>query len=311
MPSDCQQWQKLGLIYRPDTNRSWMQSHCQLPVADHIADSRYRVYFASRDEFQRSHVGYIEIDLNRPSEIIDISVGPVLTPGPIGHFDEHGVYPSSIVALGKRKYMYFIGWTRGYREPLFYASIGLAISDDGGRTFHRFSQAPIMDRGEHDPCLVTSPNVLFDAGVWRMTYVSGLGWDQSPDGELHSKYHIKYAESKDGISWRRDGTVAIGFSSKDETNIARPSVLKHGASYRMWYCMAKLPGTPYRLGYAESHDILNWVRMDAAVGIDVSENGFDNEMICYPHVVSHGQKLYMFYNGNGFGRDGIGLAILK
>jgi predicted GH43/DUF377 family glycosyl hydrolase len=286
-----------------------MKSHCQLPVADQIAGRRYRVYFASRDESQRSHVGFVEIDLDRPNETIDASVEPLLSPGPIGHFDEHGVYPSSIVTVGNKKYLYFIGWSRGYRQPLFYASIGLAISEDGGRSFHRVSWAPIMARGEHDPCLVTSPNVFIDNGIWRMTYVSGIRWGESSDGQLHSVYHIKYAESRDGSLWERDGTVAIDFSSRDETNIARSSVLKVGDAYRMWYAFARLPAHPYRIGYAESDDCRHWERMDAAVGIDVSPGGFDSDMICYPHVIINAGKLYMFYNGNGFGRDGIGLAV--
>jgi len=31
-------------------------------------------------------------------------------------------------------------------------------------------------------------------------------------------------------------------------------------------------------------------------------------MCCYPCVVTHENKLYMFYNGNGFGQTGIGYA---
>lgn len=286
-----------------------MKSHCQLPVADHIRGSRYRIYFASRDELQRSHVGYVEIDLDRPHDVIDASIEPVLSPGPIGHFDEHGVYPSSIVTVGTKKYMYFIGWNRGNKEPLFYASIGLAVSEDGGRSFQRFSRAPIMDRGEHDPCLVTSPCVFVDESVWRMLYVSGIRWEESCDGRLHSVYHIKYAESCDGIIWKRDGTVAIDFSSNDETNLARPSVLKERNTYCMWYSVARLPSMPYRIGYAESDDCRQWLRNDSLVGIDISPSGFDSEMICYPYVVRFDERLFMFYNGNGFGRDGIGLAV--
>ncbi|SLM50307.1 conserved protein of unknown function [Nitrospira japonica] len=302
-------WEKKGLIYRPDARVAWMKSHCQLPVADQLDGSRYRVYFASRDELQRSHIGCIEIDLHEPVKVLGSTVQPILSPGPTGHFDEHGVYPSSIVTVGNKKYLYFIGWNRGCRQPLFYASIGLAVSEDGGRSFERLFRSPIMARSEHDPCLVTSPNVFIDNDLWRMTYVSGIRWEESADGGLKSVYHIKYAESRDGISWTRDGTVAIDFASKDETNIARSSVLKFGGAYRMWYSTARLPVRPYRIGYAESDDGTRWTRIDEGVGFDVSDEGFDSEMICYPHVIHHENKLYMFYNGNGFGREGIGLAV--
>ena len=48
-----------------------------------------------------------------------------------------------------------------------------------------------------------------------------------------------------------------------------------------------------------------------AVGIDVSKNGWDSEMICYPYVFDHKGKRYMLYNGNGYGKTGFGLAVLE
>ena len=34
-------------------------------------------------------------------------------------------------------------------------------------------------------------------------------------------------------------------------------------------------------------------------------------MICYPNVIKVKDKLYMFYNGNGFGQSGFGYAELE
>ena len=34
-------------------------------------------------------------------------------------------------------------------------------------------------------------------------------------------------------------------------------------------------------------------------------------MTCYPSVVRVGTRAYLFYNGNGFGQSGIGVAILE
>jgi predicted GH43/DUF377 family glycosyl hydrolase len=300
-------WLKKGLIYSPDNIKDWMYSHAQLPTADHIEGDIYRIYFASRTKEQRSHIGYVEIDITNPDNILNVSEEPLLKPGPIGFFDEHGVFPSCIVNLDNRKYMYYIGWNQGVRQPLFYANIGLAISEDGGRTFYRYSKAPVMARGEHDPCLVTSPHVFVEGGIWKMTYVSGVGWEES-DGKLKSYYHIKYAESSDGINWKRDGTIAIDFRSKEETNIARSSVIKENGLYKMWYSYV-FRNTPYRMGYAESGDGIHWQRKDDQAGIDVSAGGFDSEMICYPNVVIHQGQKYMFYNGNNFGKEGFGLAV--
>jgi hypothetical protein len=63
----------------------------------------------------------------------------------------------------------------------------------------------------------------------------------------------------------------------------------------------------YRIGYAESADGLTWARQEA--GITVSPAGWDSQAQAYPAVVRHADRWFMFYNGNAFGRDGVGLAI--
>ena len=51
-------------------------------------------------------------------------------------------------------------------------------------------------------------------------------------------------------------------------------------------------------------------RNDELAGIDVSPEGWDSEMICYPYIFEHRGLLYMLYNGNGYGKTGFGLAVM-
>jgi len=298
-------WERQGLVFRPADHGGWLGTHAQLPVALPLDDGRHRVYFASRDERQRSRVGWVELDLAQPQGEQVVSPEPVLEPGPLGHFDDHGVYPASLVAAGDDVYLYTIGWNPAARAPLFYASIGLAVSTDGGRTFEKHGRAPIMARGEHDPCLVTAPCVLRDDGRWRMWYVSGLRWVEEADG-LHSYYHVKYAESDDGISWRREGRVCVDLEP-GERNIARPCVVRDGDRLRMWFSYDR--GEGYRLGYAESDDGLVWERRDVAVALVGAGGGFDSDAQCYPWMATAAGRRVLLYNGNGFGRDGFGAAV--
>jgi len=298
-------WQKAGLIFSPACRFPWMRTHASLPVALHLGGDVYRVYFASRDEYNRSHVGYVEFDIKLPQKILHVSPEPVLAPGPLGHFDDHGVYASSIIDHEGRLYMYYIGWSPGARKPLFYASIGLAISEDGGKKFDKLSPAPIMSRSEHDPCLVTSPFVLRDYSGWRMWYVSGFKWEGEND-LLESYYDVKYAESKDGVDWNRNGLVCIGLR-EGEKNIARPCVIKEKGMYRMWYSYSR--GEGYRIGYATSADGISWTRHGTPAGLELSPPGWDSEAMAYPSVVKHGERWFMFYNGNDYGKDGIGLGM--
>ncbi|SDW04998.1 hypothetical protein SAMN05421783_101221 [Thiocapsa roseopersicina] len=80
----------------------------------------------------------------------------------------------------------------------------------------------------------------------------------------------------------------------------------------MWYSFRGQSNVEtYRMGYAESDDGLMWKRLDSEVGIDVSDTGWDSEMICYPRVFRHRDSLYMLYNGNGYGKTGFGLAVME
>ncbi len=282
-----------------------MQSHASAPVALGLGGELYRVYFASRDDRNYSHIGFVELNIQSPPDLLCISPAPVVSPGPLGWFDDHGVYASSIVEHDQKLFMYYIGWNPGGRKPLFYASIGLAVSEDMGITFQKMFSAPIMARSEFDPCLVTAPCVRIDNGIWRMWYVSGFKWEEK-GGLLQSYYHIKYAESKDGVQWVRNGLVCIDLK-EGETNIARPCVLKEKDTYKMWYSYDA--GKGYRIGYAESSDGYAWTRLDNEAGIDVSRSGWDSKALAYPWVFSHDGRKYMLYNGNEFGREGFGLAV--
>lgn len=299
-------WQKRGLIFRPDTSQVWMRSHASVPTPFQLDGSLCRVYFSSRDASSRSHVGFFDIDLNAPDRVIRTAPQPLLTPGPLGCFDGDGIYAECAVRHGTEVRLYTVGVTAGHIRPLFYASIGLAISGDAGDSFTKHGCAPILMRSEHDPCLVTAPFVMNDGGRWRMWYVSGIAWTQEARG-LQSHYHVKYAESDDGISWRRDGRVCIDYAGPHETNIARLWVVREGDRYLGWYS-ASGPGG-YRIGYAESPDGLVWTRLDHLAGIAPSPSGWDSRAQAYPAVVRYGDRWFLFYNGNSFGRDGIGLAI--
>lgn len=295
-------WEKLGRILDPQNKAPWMVSHAALPFAVPLDEENVRVYCAGRDAQGRGQIGCVNFSLLDPARSAVVSAKPVLRIGPLGAFDDRGVLTACIAQGADRRYLYFTGVMLGQTVP-FYYSIGLAVENGAPDGFDRVSAAPILDRSAVDPYLTASPFVTYDDGRWRMWYISGLRWAMENGAPKHY-YHIRYAESDDGIAWRREGRVAIDFGP-GEYAIARPSILRDTGLYRMWYCYR---GESYRIGYAESADGVEWTRKDAEAGIDVSAGGWDCEMICYPHVFRHGGELYMIYNGNGYGKSGFGLA---
>ncbi len=294
-------WVKHGLIFRAAGQHAWMQSHTAVPVPLRVGGDNYRVYFGTRDQENRPHIGYVELDIKRPTKVLKLSDQYILAPGQRGHFDDNGVYPGCIVEHDGKLLMYYIGRSNG-EPPLYYMSIGLAVSEDEGKSFRRLFKSPVMARSEFDPWMVSTPFVMKERGIWRMWYLSGLGWGEG----ARSYYHIKYAESKDGINWIRDGLVSIGLRA-EETNIASPCVIKENGLYKMWYSYVT-EGEGYRIGYAESPDGYSWVRMDDHSGAELSDSGWDSQGMSYPFVIDHDGAKYMLYSGNYFGRDGIGIA---
>jgi hypothetical protein len=296
-------WKKKGIIFEPPKGLGWMVSHAAMPFAVHIGNS-LRVYFSGRDEKSRAQIGWFEMDTDEPNRILRVSEQPVVRLGDLGAFDDSGVTNSCMIEHEGREFLYYSGWHLGVSVP-FYFFLGLAVSDDGGETFYKISKAPILGRSAIDPYLTASPSILIENGVWRMWYVSGSEWKIRNDRPRHF-YHIKYAESGDGIVWRQTGQVCIDYKDESEHAISRPCVVKDGNLYRMWYSCR---GDSYRIGYAESDDGLRWERLDEDAGIDVSDWGWDSVMIEYPNVYFQAGKLHMLYNGNGYGLTGIGLAV--
>ncbi len=295
-----QQWKKIGVIYDK-------QHYNAVPVANLISDNLLRIYFTSRNEQNFSIPFYIDFDLESLIVVSEVQLNIPL--GKLGSFDENGVMPTSLIKVGDKIFLYYIGWNIGKTVP-FRNAIGLAISKDNGRSFEKFSEGPLLDRSVYDKCFVASNCVYKEKDFYRMYYLSCDSWQVKNDALQHS-YNIKYAESKDGINWHREGKVVIDFKFEEEYAISVPRVLKDEEKYMMWYSYRGSPkGETYRIGYAESLNGLDWKRMDDQVGLDVSNFGWDSEMICYPDVFDHQGRRYMLYNGNQYGKSGIGLAIL-
>jgi hypothetical protein len=285
-----------------------MQSHAQAPVVLSLGGSDHRIYFASRDADQRSHVSYVDLDITDRDATVEVAEAPALAPGPLGHFDDYGVYPSGLVQHEGRLHLYYIGWSPAKDRPLSYSSIGLAVSEDGGLTFERVRRAGVLGRSEEDPWMVTGPSVLVDAdGTWRMWYVSGLKWERRPDGTLVPWYHVKSASSADGIEWEPDGRPCITHEHPGERNIGRPFVAREDGGYKAWYGHADDSG--YRLGYAESRDGLEWSRLDSAVRLTGDSESWEEDRQTYPWIFNSQGERYMVYCGASLGRTGFGLAI--
>ncbi len=303
----------MGGIFNVLGEYEWNKSHAQVPVADILKDN-IRIYYSTRDLFGRSNVSYIEVEKTNPKKITYIHNETLFELGDLGTFDDSGIMPSSIITIGNLKYLYYIGWTTRGTVP-FQNAIGLAISYDGGRSFKKFSDGPIITVNSIEPYFSGTSYVLFENYIFKMWYLSCVKWEKY-DGKPEPIYNLKYAESLDGINWNQTGKVAIELL-EDEGGLVSASVFKKDGKYKMWFGKRKKIdyrnkiSNSYKIGYADSLDGKDWIRKDYEAGIDISHEGWDSEMISYPYVFNNGNDLIMLYNGNGFGKSGFGYAVWR
>src|SRR5262245_63938493 len=95
-------WIKRGLIFASPDNSTSRYSHAALPAVLPRGDGRFDVYYCSRDAESRSHIGRFTFDVGDPQSILATSQEPLLSPGPLGSFDDSGVTPGCVVRYDGR-----------------------------------------------------------------------------------------------------------------------------------------------------------------------------------------------------------------
>jgi len=316
------EWEKLGLILdiknikgKPD----WFSEFAQAPNTI-IFDNFVRIYFCCRPPPDKhgnfvSYGNYIDVSRNDPFQVIAVAQEPILQLGGLGTFDEFGTYPISAIKVDDVVYAYYGGWTRCESVP-FNVSIGLSKSIDGGETFVKVGAGPILGPSLNEPFVVTSPKVRKYGETYYLTYTAGMKWfihESRPE----IVYKLRMAYSADGINWTRLGRNIIPDKLGFDEAQACGDILFRNGSYHMFFCYREATDfrfnkhRTYRIGYAKSEDLLNWTRDDSKAGIDISAEGWDSEMVAYPHVVEINNTVYMLYLGNEVGRYGFGVARLR
>ncbi|MCX8500823.1 MAG: hypothetical protein ORO03_03900 [Alphaproteobacteria bacterium] len=288
-----------------------------------ILGDRVRVYYSTRrvdpegGKF-RSIVAFVDFahDL---AEILGHSRQPVLPLGRAGCFDEHGIFPFHPHRHGNRLLAFTSGWTRRASVSVD-SGIGQVESFDGGATFDRSGDGPILAAGLHEPFLVGDPFVVSDEAGWDMWYIFGQRWmvPPEPSAEPERVYKIAHCWSQNGLDWqgRNRGAILPDELGADECQ-ALPSVVRVAGGWLMVFCFREAigfrsdPSRGYRLGAAFSADGRLWQRQKGSLQFQGAAGDWELKMQAYPHVFWLQDRLYLLYNGNEFGRYGFGLAELQ
>ncbi|WP_197740929.1 hypothetical protein [Undibacterium sp. YM2] len=313
-------WKKLGKIFDPALikDRPWISAFAQAP-STLIFEDRIRVYFACRPpvDSQGNYVSlsaYADFRRDDPSQLISVCEAPLLPLGGPGSFDEFGAYFTSVIRKDEDVLAYYVGYSRCESVP-FTINIGAAISHDGGDSFARLGPGPALPCALDEPFFLTVPRIRHINGRWYLFYSAGQRWLQTPS-RAEPVYQIRMATSDDGINWVKHGRNLVECRIGENECQACPDVFEYGGRYHMLFSYrastnyhGKEGG--YRMGYASSDDLFNWVRDDDKAGLEISEEGWDSEMVSFPHVFAVDGAVYLLYLGNQMGRHGFGLARLE
>ena len=302
-----------SFIYVPSGEFGWAKTHAQIPTFYETRDGKWRIYYTTRNEKGISNISFIEIDSGNPAVVTYIHNSPLLPLGNFGSFDEDGIMMSSLVRDGDKLLLYYTGWNKKIGAN-YTIAMGLAVSYDDGISFKKLFDGPIADRDIYDPIFSAMPCVIKQGNLWKMWYISCTEW-KLINNNPEPVYLVKYAESQDGIIWGKNKDICIDYKYDGEA-IGRPSVIIEDGIYKMWYSTRGSvnyrtdKNNSYKIGYAESQDGIKWQRMDDKINIPLANSGWDSEMMCYCNIVKIHDKKYMFYNGNTFGKTGVGYKIL-
>jgi hypothetical protein len=305
---------KLGFIFRPDGNLDWWKTHAMAPSPILLGDGIIRIFMGCWSKDKISRIGYIDIEIDNPTKVINTSRYPVLDIGRDGCFDENGVFPAHAYSFNDGiVYFYYTGFQLGHKIR-HYNFGGLAISRDGGNSFQRHSEAPVLDRSDEGLYVRAGQSIeKADDQGFHVVYSAGSSWHKC-GGELRPVYDVFYQKSDDGITVSSCGKKVIECDLGVEHGLGRPQIIKLGNFFYIFYTRRIIKDMRYFIGCSRSSDCISWERVDSVFdGVTFGPEGsFDSEMIYFPAVIqTSDNRALLFYSGNYFGRDGLGVLELN
>jgi hypothetical protein len=280
-----------------------MVSHGYVPTAC-VRDDRIRVFAAFWDEHRIGRIGYVDLDPHDPTRVIGHSNSPVLDVGAPGAFDEHGTTPMSVVADGDTMRLYYAGWQRS-ASVRYFLFTGLAVSHDGGGHFVRMSDVPVLDR-QSGHFLVRTGFIARHGDIWK-------AWIAQSDGMIDvagkptPAYSLGYLESADGVAWPATSELCFPQGQDGIFGYGRSAIWNDADGYHAMLSVRRHSG--YRIEYAASRDGIHWATPGAGGFSLLPADTLDDQAeTMFPSVVRVDDDLYVFYNGDDFGRDGVRCA---
>lgn len=203
--------------------------------------------------------------------------------------------------------MFYVGFQL-VNKVKFLAYSGLAVSSDGGNTFIRVKNVPILDRAENAKTIKAIHSVNNIDGQLYAYYAVGDGWETIESGKYpqYESYCSRFDIETLTFYDERKCISNIG----NEYRIGKPTVYNYEDKYLMFYTRGRKDDLLYyEPGIALSDNGIDWIRSDNLCPIFQGNDEWDNLNTAYPRIVENKRGVqYIFYSGNSMGADGFGVA---
>lgn len=299
------QWRRCGRIYNPaDHPRPWARFNSTLPTPIIHPDGYIRLFVGMGAENLISRIGYVDLDQNNPQKILAVSQEPVLDIGAPGCFDDNGVVPIQAFYHGDELVLIYVGFQLHTKIP-YTLFPGLAYSKDNGLSFYRKVETPFFERLSTEKFFRTAPHLRFENNRWKAWYIGGNDWIEGSTKQL-PVYQMRYAESP-SLDFRTAQSKVILDNTKEFHGYGRPVIVSTAVgNYQMHYSARSITG--YRLRIARSNDGISWLDHSDLQFSHGQLQPWESDMTCFAYPLTVEGKQYLFYNGNEYGRSGVGLA---
>jgi len=297
-------WHKLGRIFDIEeiSRSAEMLSHASTPSPLVIGDNQVRIFYSSRDIRNRSSISYFDLDLST-LKIIYAHDKPLFKFGEDHTFFSEGISLGNVFKWKGAVYMAFMGWKIPEGEHWF-GQIGL-LGINSENNIHLLQDFPVLPINSIDPISLSYPWVSATENM-EITYWYGstLTWD-GPNCDM---IHVLKEGRTINLSRWESGTRTLAFDQSEFQAFSSPTILEI-SDKRVLFFSYRGEGMSYKIGSAE---LTNEYPVATKDDFGISENleQWESEMQCYPRIFQLSGKHYMLYNGNQYGKSGIGLALL-
>ncbi|MGB5919212.1 hypothetical protein, partial [Arcobacter sp.] len=222
-------WTKLGQIYKFKQIDNYLLSHASNPLAVHLKDDIYRIFFSGRDKENKSSVGYVDIDILK-QDVINRCENVIFKYGAENSFYSHGVSIGNMYSSNGKNYIQFMGWQikdGGHWR----GDIGRLKVDETFDSLELDPKEVFIGCDDEDKVSLSYSWIMQDDGIYKMWYGSTIDWTSENDEMIHV---IKYATSNDGKTWEKHG-LAVPYEIGVAQAFSRPTVIKDDMGYHMWF----------------------------------------------------------------------------